>query len=285
MKTINATLGKNCSTSTKKPLQVRYIKFTSNSSGNPIQISQLVVMAFINGVQGNVAPRGTVASSPGIDNMDNRIPLNGKTDNKLYWSSNSGREGIYWQLDLGAEFPLTSITYYNRDDNNRYANGMTIDFMDGNGNIYNLKNGGTLTGQLVQTFNVSVDDVIMNSPFYMNAPRDFKVSSENRVGLWWYGINSLADGETECSKRGQRVCRKDEVQNYDWREANMGFAVYTDNRIGLPNKHRLSEFVDTDWVDFGENPPGNRTGIVCCDIDHTGAYDPIINPMTVGFYS
>ena len=299
-KTINATYGKNCSTSTKKPLQVRYISIYANNAGDPVQISQLVVMAFLNGVEQNVANRGTITNSPSENNLDPSIPVNGKTDNKLYWSSAKSQavstilNGVgFWYLDLGAEYPLTSITFYNRPDFNWYADGMTIGLGNDKKTPYTLKNPIKLTGQLVQKFNVSEDDIFIASPFYMNGPPDFKVAEINRIPgtVWFYGFSSLADAETTCSARGQRVCRKDELINYDVMDHGVGFTILPDNSIGLPNKHHRYVLDGPggdprDWLDFGQfNPAIHRTGVACCDKNHVGAYDAVINPMTTAFYA
>ena len=292
MKTINATLGKNCSTSTKKPLKARYISVFSNTAGDPVQISQLVVMAFLNGIQTNVASRGTVTSSLGIDNIDNRIPLNGKTDNKEFWNSgkknnnsniNSGLE--FWELDLGTEFPLTSITYYNADVNNVFANGMRISLKNGAGTGIHLKTPLELTGQLVQTFNVSEDDIFYGSPnFVLRVPGDTKDYSH----FMGYGITSISEAKATCESQGQRMCKKEEIALYDscagaWNgfeeTGKMGFPMahgdpYPSGGCGgmKPGQPGFSPWVDWDWY---------ASGVYCCDKDHSPStpYNPNTHPM------
>jgi hypothetical protein len=295
MKTINATLGKNCSTTTKKPLKARYIKISSNTSGDPVQISQLIVMAFLNGIQVNVANRGTVKSSPGIDNMDNRIPLNGKTDNKEFWSSDKGQR-LYWQLDLGTEFPLTSITYYNRDVNNTYANGMTITLnLGAGGSDYNLKTPLQLTGQLVQTFNLAEEDIFYGSPNYIYRTATSSTSSG-------YGITSLNEAKAACEAKGQRMCKKEEISLYDSCAASWNGVEETGD-MGYPMAHGDPQCVPgysgggqcgwcggmqpgkpgfTPWVYWGTPGPDGFGvgGVFCCDKDHTGIFNPITTPMT-----
>lgn len=288
MKTINATLGKNCSTSTKKPLKGRYVLFRANTSGDPVQISQLVVMAYLNGIQVNVASRGTVTSSPGIDNLDNRIPLNGKTDNKEFWSSNKG-QGVWWQLDLGTEFPLTSITYYNKDVNNTYANNMLLTVANNAGVTYNLKNPLQLTGQLVQTFNLSEEDIFYGSPNYTYAPPGY--------GKGGYGFSSLAEAKEVCEAKGQRMCKKEEISLYDSCLASWNGFEETGKR-GYPMAHGDPHCDDnpvwhgcgwcggmrpgkpgfSPWADWQEEY--ETAGVYCCDKEHTGIYNPITTPMT-----
>ncbi len=288
-KTINATYGKNCSTSTKKPLNVRYIKINANEAGEPVQISQLVVMAFLNGISQNVATRGTITSAGGEHNADPMIPVNGKTDNVLYWKTGRGLNH-YWQLDLGVEFPLISLTFYNRPDFNQYADGMIIELKNAGGTTYTLKNPLRLTGQLVQTFALSVDDVIMASPTFIVAAPGF-VPAEGQLG---YGIYSGEEAAEICAGRGQRICRKAEIALYDscsaaWNDdlTTMGYPMAhgdppcaTPGVFGCgycggmtPTKPGFSP-----WVTWGGAP----AGVYCCDKDHAGVYDPAKTPMAYG---
>jgi len=285
MKTINATYGKNCSTATKRPLKVRYILVLSNTKGDPIQISQLVVMAFLNGVQTNVANRGTITASASIGNFDNHIPVNGKTDNVLYWSSGQG-PGNYWQLDLGTEYPLTTITFYNRNDYNHYANEMRIGFKDGKSAGISLKHPIKLTGQLVQTFNVSEDDIFIGSPNYTYAPPGYDTPAHS-LG---YGFASLDVAREVCTGKGQRICRKSELDlmdvcAYGWFEEDGGKAIDFPMAHGDPTLNGCG----------GQKPgtPGfkvwntyttsnTKAGVYCCDKDHTGAYNPEVTQVVMG---
>ena len=292
-KTINATYGKNCSTSTKRPLNVRYITFRKNAKGDPIQISQLVVMAFVNGIQQNVASKGKVTSSKSMNESLNPLtPINGKTDNLLYWSSARNNEDTYWQLDFGVEFPLVSVTYYNRTDFNWYADGMAISFAPKDGNTYNLttgsKTGGwggmiglsELTGQLVQTIGLSEEDIYRPSPTFIVAPSGF-VPAEGQLG---YGIYSGEEAKQICAGRGQRICQKAELALYDscsaaWNDdlTTMGYPMAHGDFSGgggcggmVPGKPGFSP-----WVEWSKGP----AGVYCCDKDHVGVYDPVKTPM------
>jgi hypothetical protein len=292
-KTINATYGKNCSTSTKKPLNVRYIKISANEAGDPVQISQLVVTAFLNGISQNVASRGTLyiqENSAGYDSGTSAdITINGKTDNVEYWKS--GRAiGNYWQLDLGTEFPLISLAFYNRPDFNQYANGMTISLKNGGGTTYTLKTSLRLTGQLVQTFAISVDDVIMASPTYIVAPPGF-VAGPGQLG---YGIYSGEVAQQICAARGQRICQKSELALYDSCAAGWNDDLTT---MGHPMAHGDNECKGdgkncgycggmtpgtagfSPWVTWNAAP----AGVYCCDKDHVGIYDPVKVPIMYNF--
>jgi len=284
IKTINATYGKNCSNSTKKPLNVRYIRITPNGISQNIQISQLVVMAFLNGVQVNVANKGTITSSTSLGNTDPLTPVNGKTDNILYWSSDSTREA-FWQLDLAIEYPLVSITFYNRTTYNDYADGMKINFQDKNGEGYTLKNPVILTGQLVQTFNVSVNDIFLGSPNYRAAPPGAK-----NLGLLGYGFTSLAQAKEQCESQGQRMCRRSEIALYTVCAASWNgdggttgypmvlgdpFCQGADGICGWCGGMAPGQPGYSPWVTWS-----GAAGVYCCDNDHTGAYDPTETQIT-----
>jgi hypothetical protein len=266
IKTINATYGKNCSNSTKKPLNVRYIRFESNAMSQNIQISQLVVMAFLNGVQQNVAKKGTITSSPSFGNTDPLTPVNEKTDNILYWSS-EGTKGDFWQLDLGVEFPVVSITFYNRTAYHDYADGMAIKFRDGKGNGYTFKNPVILTGQLVQTFSISIDDVIVASPWFKVG---YPGATPSSIG---YGVYSRDIASQMCAARGQRLCLKNELSLLDFCAAG-----WVADGQGYPMAHGG----DGNNLRCGQDPSSpdfsywtgwaGASGVYCCDIDHTGAY-------------
>ena len=285
-KTINATYGKNCSTSTKKPLNVRYIKISANEFGDPVQISQLVVTAFLNGISQNVATRGTITSTGGDSGVDPSIPVNGKIDNVEYWKSGRALNN-YWQLDLGTEFPLISLAFYNRPDFNQYANGMTINLQNGAGSSYTLKSPLRLTGQLVQTFAISADDVLMASPANIYAPAGF-VPAEGQLG---YGFYSGEAAQQVCAARGQRICQKSELALYDscsaaWNDdlTTMGYPMVHGDPNCAPGKPHCGYCGGmtpgtagfSPWVTWSAGP----AGVYCCDKDHVGIYDPVKTPMT-----
>jgi hypothetical protein len=287
-KTINATYGKNCSNSTKKPLNVRSIRITPNGTSQNIQISQLVVMAFINGVQQNVANKGTITSSPSINDTNPLTPVDGNTDNKLYWSSEGTREA-FWQLDLGIEYPVVSITFYNRLDMNDYADGMSINFLDADEEGYTLQNPVILTAQLKQTFNVSADDIFLGSPNYRAAPPGFY-----KAGGRAYGFTSLAQANEQCLSQGQRMCRQTEIASYTTCSASWngdgGQSGYpqllgdpfcqgdASGQCGWCGGKTPGKPGYTSWINWegGKGP----AGVFCCDEGHLGAYDPVETRIT-----
>jgi hypothetical protein len=180
--TISATLGANCTNVTNPPVKIRYVII--NSSGNYIQIAQLVVMAFKDGIGQNVSNKQTnnkaVAHSGNGANQTNQTDsgFNGVNPNtaidgtisargwpNLYASASPDRTE-WWKLDLGQEYPVYQIDYYNRTDccNNR-AIGMTMQFQDNDGKLVTVKdvnNRGVSTtalkftnGSAKQSFTIS----------------------------------------------------------------------------------------------------------------------------------
>ena len=138
----------------QKPLNVRYVRVTANASGDCLQISQIVVNAIVNGTSVNVAPSGTVTASPTWQNET--LPekaIDGTEDARTYPDIYHSvcSEGTFWELDLGQDYPVTEVVYYNRKDccQNR-ANGMKIQLKANDGTLHEPM---TLTGALKQIFN------------------------------------------------------------------------------------------------------------------------------------
>jgi hypothetical protein len=152
---IAATYGRNCSNTTNPPLGVRYLRVTPNNNGDYIQIAQIVVNAFVNGAITNVAPRGTCTAANAWGGWDlatkNAAIKSPMTGGWIYHSARGGDS--WWQLDLGQDYPVTEIIYYNRIDccQDR-ANGMKIQLRANDGTAYQPI---TLTGALKQSFNIS----------------------------------------------------------------------------------------------------------------------------------
>ena len=152
-KSITATLGANCTNVTGKPVNIRFIRV--NASGIPwmfIQISQLAVFAISNGVGMNVATSQNnnkavaTASSQYSWYTEPVRAIDGQLAARSYpYIFHSGSYGTeWWQLDLGQEYPVYQIDYYNREGccQDR-ARGMTLQFKDGSG-------GNWDSAQLVQ---------------------------------------------------------------------------------------------------------------------------------------
>jgi hypothetical protein len=168
------------------------------------------------------------------------------------------------------EYPLISITFYNREDFNWYADGMSIGVQDGKMGVYDFKIPLRLTGQMVQRFAVSADDVIVPSPYFQADMGEGQSQYSDFLG---YGISSITTANQICSARGQRVCRKDELLLLDVCAAGFvadgttGFPMAHGGKYGCgtgnPSKPNFSP-----WVGWGSLP----AGVYCCDKDHIGAY-------------
>lgn len=139
--TVSATLGANCTNVTSKTVPIRYIRITAGS--DHIQISQLVVLAFVNNVQVNVATRGTATSgrgtniiSVGYEGVLPRKAIDGTIASRPWpnlYASPTNQNTEWWELDLGQEYLVTEINYYNRADccQDR-AKGMKMTFGNNN---------------------------------------------------------------------------------------------------------------------------------------------------------
>lgn len=136
--------------------KVRYIKvFFDPPIDGTIQISQLAVYSKCI----NIAPNGTPSAlnTYGFDTSAN-YPIDGTLEARafpfIYQSYEPSNFG-YWLLDLGQEFFVDKIVYYNRSDSNSdRANGMLIATYGKNfpNNSVPLKQF-ILNSDLIQTFN------------------------------------------------------------------------------------------------------------------------------------
>jgi len=168
---INATLGANCTNTTNLPVNVRYIYIQASPTvrDSYIQISQLAVFGFINGVGQNVAsklvnsnasascgngasytngyPRGYKGSDPNtaIDGI-----LSSRPWPSIYHSA-TVLKTEWWKLDLGKNYPIYQIDYYNRADLASWrAQGMLMQLFDNVGSPVTIKDPHT--GANVTTF-------------------------------------------------------------------------------------------------------------------------------------
>lgn len=146
---------------TKISTKTRYIKvFFPTSPTGIIQISQIAV--YSDGI--NIALTGTTLAGSTLGDVSSKdIPINGdlsvRTFPEIYHSSETTPDR-YWLLDLGAEFVVDRIVYYNRVlEYASRAIGMTIDTYNATYNnslpnaIAPLKRF-TLTDGLIQTFDL-----------------------------------------------------------------------------------------------------------------------------------
>lgn len=131
---------------------IRYIKvFFAPPTDGVIQISQLVV--YSNGV--NVARNGTASAANFLDPTVINKPIDGTLSVRdypeIYHSTIPSNFG-YWLLDLGEEFKVDQIVYYNRDNNEDRAIGMLINTYDNSLTV--PLNQFVLNDGLIQTFNL-----------------------------------------------------------------------------------------------------------------------------------
>jgi hypothetical protein len=173
--TVSATLGANCTNITSKTVPIRYIRVTSG--GDYIQISQIVVLAFVNNVQTNVATRGTATSGNG-SNVTNigydgtnvpRIAIDGTAAARQYpygYHSPSNQRTEWWQVDLGQEYLVSEVIYYNRAGccNDR-ARGMRMTFGNNNNAPVSVKDPDSGASTQTLTFkNADMTQRFMISP-------------------------------------------------------------------------------------------------------------------------
>lgn len=162
--TVTANYGLNCSNIAKPPLPLRYILLYANQGW--LQMSQLAVNALENNDVVNVAPRGTVNASSDLIQYyfgrygvySTRTPIDGNLNPRPYPSvyHSFWPYWDWWRLDLGKEYDVTEIVYYNRTDCcNERANGMKLYMYNGEGGYAGHR---TLTGALQQNFLVSSID-------------------------------------------------------------------------------------------------------------------------------
>lgn len=137
-------------------LMVRYVRaqFPLTGPGKIIQISQLVVMS--DGV--NVAPKGTAtaagqyASDSGPEKAVDGV-IGSRNHPQEYHSQEYTQDPArtYWDLDLGKDYPVEKVIYYNRNDccTDR-ADGMQLTLRNNNNVVVKVL---TLTAAKEQSFN------------------------------------------------------------------------------------------------------------------------------------
>ena len=155
---IRASYGVNCSNITNPPLNVRYISIIGNGR-DVIQIAQLAVFGFVNGVSQNLARLPSVTTTVlstferyGDPHKNKAIDgvLQARVFPNIYHSNGTG-SSEFWRLDLLQDYPVYKVVYYNRIDCcSQRAKGMTI-ILAGVG----TEKKYTLNEQLVQSFDVT----------------------------------------------------------------------------------------------------------------------------------
>ena len=188
--TITASYGRNChNVGDISPKKVRWILFKTTGAATLIQISRIAVYAFVNGKSVNV-----------VNTSTNRQMGVWASPNYNYWKSGGGWKGIkywpivgnlearawpyiyhsmgsvndYWILDLGKEYDVSQIDYFNRKDccNDR-SNGLQLIVYNNN---WREAVGYKLNGDMIQ--NIKVDKTLQPSPLKTQYVR-VKASGKN----------------------------------------------------------------------------------------------------------
>jgi len=187
---VNASLGVNCSNYNGTPVNMRYILIkASTTSPNPypfIQISQLAVFSFENGTSKNVSSRlnnnkavafsGNGANYSNLTNAshNNNAPPSMAIDGNLSarhhpleYHSATPAATEWWGVDLGREYPIYEIVYYNRNDccSDR-AIGMTIHFIDAAFGSVSVKD--PVSGNATQT--ITIPSAALEQKFTISKP-------------------------------------------------------------------------------------------------------------------
>jgi hypothetical protein len=168
---VSASFGRNCSDTTLKALEIRYIKVMPRTTGTKygdkfLQISQIVVNAYVNGVITNVADRGKVTAaiswqylrrgvSDAAEELVKNLPIDGNLKIRAYPNIyHSGFDGadVFWQLDLGQDYLVHEIVYYNATTGQDRANGAKIILTSNNGTVYQPI---VLSGGAIQPLKIS----------------------------------------------------------------------------------------------------------------------------------
>lgn len=155
---IRASYGVNCSNIANPPLNVQYITIRGNGI-DVIQIAQLAVFGFVNGVSQNLARLPGVTTTVlstfdyyGDSHKDKAIDgvLQARVFPSIYHSKYTG-SSEFWNLNLLKDYPVYRVVYYNRAGCcPERAKGMKI-ILAGVGTSKTF----TLNEQLVQSFDVT----------------------------------------------------------------------------------------------------------------------------------
>ena len=150
---IMASYGRNCSNLSNPPVNARYVRIRPNDSGDYIQIPTLEINAIVNGSIQDVATQGTAYARNQWTTFSPSRAINGNKNNSLGYISSIASHLNYFEVDLGRDYPVIEIIYWNRGDCCAYrANGMKISLISNNRTV--LKTF-TLTDALKQHINVT----------------------------------------------------------------------------------------------------------------------------------
>jgi hypothetical protein len=177
---IMATLGSNCTNVASIPVNIRYVYIRASQdpslADSYIQIAQLVVYGFNNGIAKNLTSRGDLNNSPkpvansgvgvttnnGVNTFTNKtdyswggvganVAIDGTVSARAYpgiYHSTTVDRNEWWSVDLGKNYPVYQVDYYNRAEHGTWrAIGMQMYFKDNNGAEVQVKS--PTTGALV----------------------------------------------------------------------------------------------------------------------------------------
>ena len=107
---------------------MRYIYF--DAASNFLQLAQVAVYG--QDRKENLAFKKRTCSSLHYENCHEGYPVDGmlkaRPGDEIYHSADS--QGCYWYVDLGAEYKVDKIVFYNRVDCNERAKGYVITALD-----------------------------------------------------------------------------------------------------------------------------------------------------------
>ena len=177
---ITASYGRNCNNLPEsiKPIKIRYV-LVLPAPGRNVQMSQIAVYAIVKGLSVNVAHHNNFRvarpnykveysrflispksfSDPTKVNFHEMYPVDGvlatrNSDEGYFLSQPTFGGANYWRLDLGQEYNVYKVVYYNSSYSPVRSDGATIKLFDSKPNTPAAAQY-VLTGDLVQSFDVS----------------------------------------------------------------------------------------------------------------------------------
>jgi hypothetical protein len=138
-----------------------------------IQITELLVLTS-SGVNVALGKNCSASSTYSSTNACNFAVDGVTTLGTSFFHSGSGSKGDWFKIDLGGNFPISKIVYYNRNSNTNRASGSLLQLLDSDGRVFAQR---TLTNNLMQTFIFSTTSEFIPS---------VKISCENEFegGNW-----------------------------------------------------------------------------------------------------
>ena len=246
---ISATLGKNCSGLSKPPFSARYITIKANARGEHIQISQVAVFTYneTTGAISNVAPNGSVSNGK-INNLswvyaNIRQSIDGYQGARNYpyiYHSYGESPNNFWQLDLGQDYPIFKVVYYNRADCcQSRAIGMTLSLE--NGARTKIVKKTVSSASLVQPFAIAEADSVAETPPFTKPHLD----NIGTVSFTW------DDSDKYAKSKGGRLATEAELINYITKNGG-GNLVPTDQWAAVTDGWRGNK----DYIQIGTRSGG-----------------------------